>query len=518
MEDGSTARWGGKWLLRVTIALLALHFVFAWLLALGVSVLAVLAFLAAILLATPLAARVPGIGSGLPRAFALVALLVLANVWLSAGDRETIARVPLALVGATVLTGERGVDPLPNAVVLVDGDGRISAVGDSSTLISDGHDVHDLSGRFLVPGLINAHGHLVMNGGVPGETREMPALFSVPWIGELIFAVMSTYAGERIASAMMIDNAQAALRSGVTTLRGLGDPGFLDVALRDRIAAGEVLGPRLLVAGPILAITGGHAHQIGQVFDGPDEARRAVRANLAGQVDLIKIASTGGVSDSRRLGEAGELQMTPAELEAIVDEAHRKNILVTAHAESEQGVLEALRAGVDNIEHGAELGPEAIALFRDNPNSLRGHTTLHATLSVVAVAREVNDDVRGDRFRYIMTMNGNEIRERMLTGFRQGVAGGVKLGVGTDAGIVDHGSVWMEMKYLVEIGGFSNAEALHIGTLATAESIGVDAFTGSIAPGKFADLVVLPSDPLVDIHAFAEPERVFVAGVPVPLD
>ena len=517
MSDRSVGWRIGRQLYRAAVALLFLHFVFAFLLANRVSAIAVLAFLAAAALATPFAGRLARLGSGL-RAVVLLALVGLANVWLASGDDAEIRPQPMALVGATILTGHLDADPIPDGVVLVDGDGRITAVGDSSIDVPPDLEIVDLAGKFLVPGLINAHAHLVMNGSVPGERGEMSALFSMRWLGELLFGFIRTYPGERIASAMMEANVQRALRSGVTTLRGLGDPGFLDVALRDRVASGRVLGPRLLVAGPILAITGGHAHQIGQVFDGPDEARRAVRANLAGQVDLIKIASTGGVSDSRRIGEAGELQMTPAELAAIVDEAHRKNILVTAHAESAQGVLEALEAGIDNVEHGAELSERAISLFKDNPKALRGYTSFHPTLSVVASAREVTDAVRANRTLYIMTLNGNDIRKRMITGFGQAVEAGVKLGVGTDAGIVDHGSVWMEMKFFEEIGGLSRARALHIATLGTAESIGLDAITGSIEAGKFADLVVLDRDPLQDLSAFAEPYLVIAAGYLVPDD
>jgi len=516
VNDRSIARRIGGLLFRVVAALLFLHFAFVLCLTSRISTSAVLAFLAALVLALPVARRIPLLGRGVLRAAAILVLIGLANAWLASGDRADIQRHPVAFVGATILSGQRDATPIPDGVVVVDAEGRISAIGDASLAVPPDHEVVDVAGKYLLPGLINAHGHLMMNGSVPGKRSEMPAIFAMPWLADLVFVVLQTYPGERIVLRLMERNVQRALRGGVTTLRGLGDPRFLDVRLRERIADGDVLGPRLLVAGPILAVTGGHAHQIGQVFDGPEEARRAVRANLAGQVDLIKIASTGGVSDSRRIGEAGELQMTPQELAAVVDEAHRKQILVTAHAESARGVLEALEAGVDNVEHGAELDARAIALFKDNPRALRGYTTLHPTLSVVAGERRVTDAVRSNRILYIMTMNGNDIRRRMITGYEQAVAAGVRIGVGTDAGIVDHGSVWMEMKLFEEIGGVSRAEAIHLATLGTARSIGVDEVTGSVEEGKFADFVILDRNPLEDLSAFAQPHLVVTAGYPVP--
>ena len=518
MSDRSTVTILGRWLLRVVVLVLALHFVFGLVLANRVSPPAALAFLIALALALPIARQLPFLGRPGVRGACLILLLLAANVWLSSGDREDLQRQAMAFVGATILTGQLDAAPIANGVVLVDADGRISRVGDSSVQVPAGHELLDLTGKYLVPGLINAHGHLMLNGGVPGEKAALPAILSTPWLANAVFAFLQTYPGKRVVLEMMERHVQLALRSGVTTLRGLGDPLFLDVELRDRIAAGRLLGPRLLVAGPILAITGGHAHQIGQVFDGADGARRAVRLNLSRQVDLIKIASTGGVSDSRRLGEAGELQMTPEELAAIVDEAHRKNVLVTAHAESAQGVLEVLEAGVDNVEHGAELSARALALFRNNPKSLRGYTTLHPTLSVVARARELPEAAEGNRILQIMTINGNEIRRRMIRGFQQAHEGGVKIGVGTDAGIVDHGSVWMEMTFFEEFGGISRARAIHLATLGTAESIGVAEITGSIEAGKYADLVVLDRDPLEDLAAFSAPSLVVARGYRVPAE
>jgi imidazolonepropionase-like amidohydrolase len=491
--------------------LLVANFVFLLVLARHVSVLAVVLFVGALALLLP---RLRGALPGWLRTGAFVLLLGFATVQLSDGDRAEIESRPLAFVGATVITGRLGATPIPDATVLVDGRGRILQVGPSASMeVGPEFEALDVAGKFLMPGLLNAHGHLLLPGRVPGEPISLETFAMPDWVGDALGVVIRNYPGTRLVRWQMERNVQHALRSGVTTLRGLGDPHYIDVDVRKRIETGQLLGPRLLAAGPVLCVTGGHAHQIGLVFDGPHEARRAVRTSLRREVDHIKIANTGGVSDSRRIGEAGELQMTLEEIEAVVDEAHRKNFLVAAHAESTQGVREALLAGVDSIEHGASLDDEILELFRRNPKALRGHTTLHPTLSVVMDPMQITDEVRANPKLFVMMTNGNMIREEMITGFRQALAGGVKIAVGTDAGIVDHGSVWMEMKAFVELGGVSNAKALHMGTLATAESIGVADVTGSVEVGRFADLLVLDANPLDDLATLAEPAMVVVSGV-----
>jgi imidazolonepropionase-like amidohydrolase len=513
----SRGRSGLDWLHRLLAALLILHFLFLLALAQHVSWLALACFVAALLLiVSPLRRRlaaVPGVGTGWVRAVALLALLWLATDWLVAGDRPEIVREAYAFTGATIITGHPGGASIDDGVVLVDAKGQISAVGTAGSLaVPPGYTPVDLTGKYLMPGLINAHAHLLLSGRPAGEPIEM-ADFDMPeWLFASISWFMKTYAGEELVLWQMGRSAQRALAGGVTTVRGLGDPNFLDVELRERIASGRRGGPRLLVSGPILCTTGGHAHQIGQIVDGADEARRAVRNALLHRVDHIKIANTGGVSDSRRLGEAGELQMTPAEIEAVTDEAHRKNVLVAAHAESSQGVLEALRAGVDSIEHGARLDAEAVRLFANNPKALRGYTTLHPTLSVVAGEMKLTDAVRDNPTLFVMFSNGRRIREEMLAGFGQAVDAGVQIGVGTDGGIVRHDDVWKEMQFFVELGGVSREEALSWGTLGTARSIGIDGITGSVDAGKSADFVVVAGDPREDLATLGEPLMVVASG------
>ena len=505
------------WAHRVLAALLVAHFAFSWALAQRVSWLSVICLLGALLLLVPLLRRklsgLPLLLHGWVRAVVLLSLLLAANWLLANGDRPEIVRAPHAFVGATILTGEFERAAIEDGVVLVDAAGLIVEVGDRDGVdIPEGYDVVDLRGKVMLPGLLNAHGHLMLPGRPAGEAIELSNFAMPDWVMNSLAVLMRSYPGERLVLWQMQRNARLALEGGVTTLRGLGDPGFLDVELRDRIAAGRALGPRILASGPLLCTTGGHGHQIAQVIDGADEARRAVRNALFHRVDHIKVASTGGVSDSRRIGEAGELQMTPEEIAAVTDEAHRRKVLVAAHAESSEGVLEALRAGVDSIEHGASLDPEAIALFLDNPRSLRGYTTLHPTLSVIAGPLEVTDEVRANPALLVMVTNGMMIRDEMIAGYRQAVEAGVRIGVGTDAGIVSHRDVWKEMLYFVEQGGVTPEQALYWGTLGTARSIGVEALTGSIEVGKFADLLVVDADPRQRLDTLGSPYLVVAAG------
>ncbi len=503
-------------LIWTAVAVSFVHFLFLVLVAQKVSTIAVITAGVALAMLVPGVVRLAGATQNTRfRNLAVLLMVFLATSWLNQEDRFDLNRTSTALLGMTIINGERGAESVTDGVILIDEQGLIERVGSLETIkVPETYHRIDLPGKFVLPGLINAHGHMILPGRDRDPDEDPPPILGLPdWAVSLVGWFMETYAGEKVALWMMANNAERAIAGGVTTLRSLGDPNFYDLKLRQLIENGQRRGPRLLAAGQLLCVTGGHAHQIGQVVDGPIEGRRAVRHSLRMGVDVIKIASTGGVADSRRIGEAGELQMTPEEIRAIVDEAHRKNILVAAHVESSQGVLEALREGVDSIEHGAELDDEAIALFLNNPLSLRGYSTLHPTLSVGWIMGDLTDAIRNDPQLYIIYRNGEEIRQRMTTGYKQALEKGVHIGLGTDAGLVDHGTVWKELKHMVEVGGITAADASHVGTLATAESIGVADITGSITPGKFADLLVVDGNPLEDIEALSEPYLVMTEGI-----
>ncbi|BFM14829.1 amidohydrolase family protein [Maricurvus nonylphenolicus] len=493
------------------ISLLILHFVFIFSLTSFASGLSLGLFLLA--LGVILVSRFE-FSSSLPyKSLLTVSLLLLANVTLEFSSAPTPSRNYVALVGGNIITGQEGAEVIHNGTVLIDPAGKIVEVAKSDAInVPANYEVIDAAGKFVMPGLINAHTHLFKDAADPDLPMDVTSMAVPGYRHSINMYIADSYLGKRYLAAVMANNAKKELFTGVTTLRAIGEVGFLDVALREKIAEGKLVGPNLLVAGKILAITGGHAADIGMVINGPVEARRAVREALRNKVDFIKITNTGGVADSRRLGEAGELQMTPEEVTAIVDEAHRKNILVAAHAESTQGVKEALLAGVDNIEHGAILDDEMIELFRNNPNALRGYTSLHPTLSVFAKGVNWTEEAKSVAALSIIGRNALMVGEQLISGFKQAVDNDVLVGVGTDSGFISHKAVWKELKYFQEFANVSADKAIHMGTLATAKSIGIDAQTGSIEAGKRADLLVVDGDPRKDLSLISKPLVISVNG------
>ncbi len=393
----------------------------------------------------------------------------------------------LAVKAARLIDGKGGA-PLADAVVLIEGD-RITAVG-SGLPIPTGAKVIDLGSATLLPGLIDMHVHLTARADRHGY-RALAA--SLP---------KQTLDGAA--------NARTTLLAGFTTVRNVGADGFTDVALRDAIAEGEVPGPRLMVSGPALGITGGHCdnnllpaewNAKGEgVADGPDAARARVRENFKYGADLIKLCASGGVLSK---GDAvGAPQYTIEEMTAIANEAHRQGKKVAAHAHGTLSIKEAIASGVDTIEHVSLIDDEGIRLAKEK--------------GTVLVMDIYNDDYiiqEGEKAGILPESIEKEkaIGKAQRESFQRAWKGGAKMAFGTDAGVYPHGDNARQFKYMVQY-GMTPLQAIQAATRSAAEALGWQDHVGTVEAGKFADLIAVGGDPLGEIRVLESVSFVMKGG------
>ncbi|MDU5516228.1 MAG: amidohydrolase family protein [Cutibacterium avidum] len=417
----------------------------------------------------------------------------------------------VALTGASVLTCDRDGTVLADHTVLVGEDGSIEAVGPGQELADRAAAAQrriDCAGKWVMPGLINAHAHLVADG------RPLPKALTNPALARGIVGFWRTPLGSPMLRERARGFADVELNSGVTTLRGLGEYDNEAVVLGRESESGQWLGPRIMASGPLLAITGGHGAELGvaRIVDAPWEGRKAVRQNLRLGATSIKIAATGGVTDAKAVGEAGRPQMTTEEMTAICEEAHSAGVLVAAHAQSPEGVLRSLKAGVDTIEHGSAMTDEIVELFHDNPRSLRGWSAFDATLLAAAPLVEIDTEITGAS--EVVKENARIVLDSMVQGIRDAITNDVVLGSGLDSSMTfaPHYAMWRELDLVVSRAGLSPARALEAVTRVNAKMLDLESVTGAVEPGLSADLLVLGANPLDDLKALEGVETVVVRG------
>ncbi len=337
----------------------------------------------------------------------------------------------------------------------------------------------DLPHATLLPGLIDCHVHFSLSGGPD-------------WLSE----VREAYATACWRAAQY---ARRTLEAGFTTVRTLGGRDGMDPALRDAQAAGLVSGPRMVAANNVVCMTGGHGAWMGREADGPAEVRRAVREQLRAGADCIKLIATGGVMTPGV--QPGAQQLSDEELAAGVDEAHKASRTVAAHAHGADGVRGAVLAGVDSIEHGSFMTDEVIDLL------LQHGTFYSATL---CSAQGFLDAPPGSVADWA-ARKGEEVRLALDDTFQRAYRAGVKLVLGTDAGTPfnRHGDNARELVLMVKL-GVSPLDALRIGTRNGAELLGKLDATGTLEPGKQADLVLVEGDVTRDIGLLCNPASIRV--------
>lgn len=370
---------------------------------------------------------------------------------------------------------------LENHGVLVEGK-HIRRVAPLAEFEGFADKVIDTTGGTLMPGVIDTHTHIMLTGG----PDQLGPLSSLPPVA-LAFGALK--------------HVQDALMGGVTSLRDVGGKDFVEMQVRDAINRGDFIGPTIQCSGHIICITGGHAYRIGRQADGPEEIVKAVREQLRGGADLIKLMATGGMSSPG--SDPGASQFTPEEINAAVAEAQRWGKATAAHAHGRDGVMNAVNAGITSIEHGVFIDERCIEAM------LKKGVFLVPTLSVGHWTEQNRD--RGSIPQFIIenTMKNREQRARSFKAFYD--AGG-KIAMGTDGGTQYnyHRLSAYELALMVEC-GMKPRDALIAGNAAAAELMRMPD-RGRIAEGCFADLLIVDGDPTVDIlnAALAERHRIVV--------
>lgn len=401
-----------------------------------------------------------------------------------------------AYINGKILSGDKDMQVKQGLVIVTEGE----KITDIVTEVPKSPDmkVVDLEGRYIMPGLINMHVHLAGNGKPQKKQRDNE---------KLVKTLMGTALSRAVAYKVVSDFARTELLSGVTTIRTVGGLGDFDTRLRDEIAAGKRVGPRILAANEGISVPGGHmAGSVAVAAHSIDEALKQLEHAGNEKVDLVKLMITGGVLDAKEKGVPGELKMKPEMVKAVCDRAHAAGYKVAAHVESPEGVKVALANGVDSIEHGAKPDDEMIRLFKEKNAFLC--TTISPAVPYALFDRSLTNATEVEQY------NGNIVFDGIVECARVALANDIPVVLGNDVGCpwITQYDFWRELCYFHKYTGVSNAFALYTATKRSAELAGIGDITGSIEKGKCADMIVTKDNPLDRLEALRHVDMVIARG------
>jgi len=382
----------------------------------------------------------------------------------------------IAFVDGAVIVGDGRV--LEHATVLVEGERIVKVAGRNINIPKDAQKI-PMDGQMLLPGFIDSHIHICF------DCSPDPM-------------VSALSESQTMTTLKAANSARQTLFAGVTSVRDMGGKDGIDLGLRQAINSGLIPGPRMIVSGQLICMTGGHGWQVGLEVNGVDEVRKAARGQVKAGVDIVKLMATGGVLTPAV--EPGSEQLTEEELRAGVEEAHKAGKKTATHAMGTRGILNALRAGIDSIEHGVYLDEEAVSLMMERDVPLI--PTLSALFNIASKGTEAGIPA----FAVEKTL---KVKPFHLESIRMAREAGVRVAMGTDAGTPFniHGENLGELKFLVDC-GFSPMEAIEAGTRIAAQVLGLEKELGTVEEGKLADLILIEGDPLEDIEILAKRELI----------
>ena len=425
------------------------------------------------------------------RPLARTAFAALALPFVSSGAQQPAPPPHRVAIRAAHLVDPVQGKRLDDVVVLVEGD-RVAKVG-SGLAVPTGWETVDLGGATLLPGLIDVHTHLTSQSGNYYEDQFRRSPIDV--------AVRAHVYARRT------------LEAGFTTVRDVGAPELVDVALRNAIADGTVEGPRMAVATLALSATGGHGdlngfspylrfEEMSGIADGADELRKAVRRNVKNGADWIKVLAGAGVLSEEE--SAGAPQYSQAELNAVVDEAAMWGRKVAAHAHGAEAIKRAVRAGVASVEHGGLVDEEGVRLMKE-----KGTYIVPDIITDVYILEHGAEQGLPQK----IIDKERQLRVSQDANWTRAFRAGVKFAFGTDAGVYPHGENARQFALLVQHLGITPLDAIRMATVNAADLLGWSDRVGRIAPGAYADLIAVDGDPLKDVSELERVRWVMKDGV-----